>query len=149
MVRDPLSVLAGSPRTSGRAGWALARWVTSAKSAARNASREPERYRIVHCEWLVDDPGHAVRAVFDFLGLSVTSEVEDALATMGWERLRVVGEEPRGLLDRLAVRHAPTVGYLVEAPPRVRPSLRGAVDVVCYVIGRVAGWVGDRVVMRK
>jgi len=149
MVRDPLSVLAGSPPSLGRAGWALARWVTSAKSAARNASREPERYRIVHCEWLAGDPGAAVRAVFDFLGLSVTSEVEDGLGTVRWERLGVVGREPRGLLDRLAVRHGPTLGYLVEAPPPLGPSVRGVVDVVSYVIGRVAGWTGERAVMRK
>jgi hypothetical protein len=72
LMRDPRdryeASLALWPKGKGRAGGASARWLYSARLAARNLKRHPERYKIVRFENLVRQPEGTLREVCSFLG---------------------------------------------------------------------------------
>jgi hypothetical protein len=72
MIRDPRdryeASLALHPDGRMRVGGATARWLYSARLAARNLRRYPERYMIVRYETLVRQPEATLREICTFLG---------------------------------------------------------------------------------
>ncbi|HVR31595.1 MAG TPA: sulfotransferase [Acidimicrobiia bacterium] len=132
LVRDPRS-LDGLVDSAGRAGWALARWVNSARALLTHVAREPHRVRIVHTEALASGPGRIVREVADFLGLAVTPEMEQMIRTVAWERLLRDDRSEAAL--GVGERYRKALGY----GPSDGPSARPALELVTYMIGRLTG----------
>jgi hypothetical protein len=86
MVRDPRdrcqTAMAVSRYRKGKVGWAIARWLYSARLARHNRERYPGRYKVVRYEALIARPEATLRDICDFLGEEFLPEMV-AAATAG------------------------------------------------------------------
>ncbi|GIU90031.1 MAG: hypothetical protein KatS3mg010_1130 [Acidimicrobiia bacterium] len=79
MLRDPRDRYASVRRRNGqdlsRVGAATARWLRSARAAARNSARYPDGYLVVRYEDLARDPERTMRTVCRHVGVRYTERV--------------------------------------------------------------------------
>ncbi len=169
MVRDPRDRYASVRRRGGanldRVGAATGRWLRSARAAARNRRRYPDRYLVVRYEDLVTDPEGTMREVCAFIGEDFVSvmlqmgavpdhrvaganssfgDVEaGAITTRAVGRFRRVLEPSEiAFIEIVAGRHLRALGY---ARARMPMSLRDWLALLAHDLpvqgARMLAWL--------
>jgi hypothetical protein len=139
MVRDPRDRLTAAAHTSfGRTGWEAAKWRYSARLARENAQRHADRYRIVRYEQLMADPRATMRSICEFIGLTMTNPMLEAIDLIADHRSRanVVARRQR-FVERHTSSELADLGYAAPGH-RSAPRLSTTVGTPLEQLGVVA-----------